>query len=232
MRLIITLLASSNTLQSGKIIIWQNKLYYGNSSNKPITVSIDLSSYATQSWVSSNYAAKSHSHSDYATKNNPTLTGTIHLNSTDIRLGANSSSSNVKVKFGDGEYIYMHEDTDDHLTFYSKKGIDFTSLSNSATFSFNGTAIGGGSGKAVTGSTSYTGSNKTVNIGFEPNFVIFCTNSSYCRIGIITPGGSHAMNGTTWKYDTMNSYTYSSGFYFRTEVVSGSSQTMYYVAFG
>ena len=39
-------------LQFGKIILFNNQLYYGNSFNTPTKVSVDLSSYATQSWVS------------------------------------------------------------------------------------------------------------------------------------------------------------------------------------
>lgn len=38
-------------LQYGKIILFNNQLYYGNSSNVPTKVSVDLSQYATQSWV-------------------------------------------------------------------------------------------------------------------------------------------------------------------------------------
>ncbi len=189
-----------------------------------------MSSYATQSWVSSNYAAKSHSHSDYATKNNPTLTGTIHLNSTDIRLGASSSSSNVKVKFGDGEYIYMHEDSDDHLTFYSKKGIDFTSLSNSATFSFNGTAIGGGSGKVVTGTFSYSNSSvKSVDVGFQPVLVLFRVGGSYARMGLLCSQGLDYAYASSWDGQSY-SCTYSTGFYFPSGLHFNS--TVYYAAFG
>lgn len=202
--------AYSNILQHGKVIIWNNNLYFGNSSNVPQPISVDLSSYATQSWVSSNYATKSHTHSDYATKNNPTLTGTIHLNSTDIRMGANNSSSNVKVKFGDGEYIYLHEDSDDHLTFYSKKGIDFTSQSNSGTFTVNGQTLGGG----VTSSTltsyygdlrvesgTYSGNGTTstsshkIYLSNYPLLVSVFTSSVVRAHGLIYPCGILTSNG-------------------------------------
>ena len=43
--------ALPDTLQYGKIILFNNQLYYGNSSNVPTKVSVDLSQYATQSWV-------------------------------------------------------------------------------------------------------------------------------------------------------------------------------------
>jgi len=159
------------------------------------------------------------------------LTGTIHLNSTDIRLGANSSSSNVKVKFGDGEYIYINEDVDDHLVFYSKKGIDFTSQSNSGTFTFNGNAIGGASVQVVTG-YGRAAQSGGINLGFKPKVVVLATanNNETNVIGGILSQGYSVLFGMDNRVSQGTSNVNSSGFtvYGR---ASDSNSYYYYVAF-
>ncbi len=193
-----------------------------------------MSSYATQNWVTSNYATKSHTHSDYATKNNPTLTGTIHLNSADIRMGTNNSSSNVKVKFGDGEYIYLHEDSDDHLTIYSKKGIDFTSLNNTGNFTFNGNAIGGGN-KIVVGTliSASSGTRINVNLGFQPILVLFFPMfavTRYFMYSVITSQYFLKVDFSTHDITSNDSIITSTGF--TTDSWAERNSKYGYVAFG
>ncbi len=150
-------------------------------------------------------------------------------------MGAASSSSNVKVKFGDGEYIYFHEDADDHLTIYSKKGIDFTSQSNTGTFTVNGTEIGvdsGNSVKMVCG-TFTSSSNKTVNVGFQPYMVIFASETSTGYFGRIGRNYAYgATFGSSTNYDS-NSKTTSTGFTIGSGMHSKwGSVTVSYAAFG
>jgi len=173
-------------LQHGKLIIWNNTLYFGNSSNIPTQVTQDLSTYATTTWVNNNFAATSHTHSTYAPKDSPTLTGNIHLNSASIRLGANSSNSLCKINIGDGDYIHFYEYEDDKLEI---KG----STINMATSNFliNGTALGSDK-QAVSGTITSTGSTMTVNVGFQPTLAfVVCRGGASGRLGwIIYESGS------------------------------------------
>ena len=90
-----------------------------------------------------------------------------------LRLG---SVSGGKLNFGDSDYVYLVEDSDDHLAIYSKKGVDLTtsstsygltvgSSSNAAPTTLKGTlAVSGNttlSGTLAVGATSAT---KTVTI--------------------------------------------------------------------
>ncbi len=223
----------SNILQHGKVIIWNNNLYFGNSSNTPQSISVDLSSYATTSYVSNNYAAKSHSHSDYAPKNNPTLTGTIHLNSSTIRLGANSSNSLCKICIGDGDYIHLYEYEDDKLEI---KG----STINMATSNFlvNGTALGGSNTQVVSGTVSGSASDITVNVGFQPSLVlVVCRGGAEGRFGwIIYESGStyctYLKNASSSLSTAYTSGRPSDGFYIPSgSFASSSSWTYHYTAF-
>lgn len=45
-----------------------------------------------------------------------TLTG-------DLRMKPTSADYGSKIRFGNSDYVYLHEDTDDHLTIYADKGI-------------------------------------------------------------------------------------------------------------
>lgn len=56
--------------------------------------------------------------SDFLTTSGGTITG-------NLRLKGNTSYGN-KLNFGDGEYVYLHEDTDDHLLICARKGISFS----------------------------------------------------------------------------------------------------------
>lgn len=46
--------------------------------------------------------------------------------STNLRLKSKSSNYGSKLNFGDGDYVYFHEDSDDHLKIYAKNGIEVT----------------------------------------------------------------------------------------------------------
>ena len=45
----------------------------------------------------------------------------------------NSNNYGTKLNFGDGDYVYLYEDTDDYLTIYAKNGVKLTSNSNNKT---------------------------------------------------------------------------------------------------
>lgn len=53
---------------------------------------------------------------DYLPITGGTLTG-------DLRMKPTNSNYGSKIRFGDGDYVYLYEDTDDHLTIYANKGI-------------------------------------------------------------------------------------------------------------
>lgn len=57
-----------------------------------------------------------------------TLTGNLRIKGT--------GNYGMKLNFGDGEYVYLYEDTDDHLKIYAKSGVDI-----GPTVSINGTAL-------------------------------------------------------------------------------------------
>lgn len=59
-----------------------------------------------------------------------------------VRVGGTGSSSNAKIRIGDSDYVYLHEDSDDNLTIKAKR-IEFTT-SSSPGITNNGVAIGGG----------------------------------------------------------------------------------------
>lgn len=73
---------------------------------KTLLLSGALSGYATETWVMNKYLPLS----------GGTLTG-------DLRLKPSSKNFGSTLRFGDGDYAYIKEDTDDHLYFYASKGI-------------------------------------------------------------------------------------------------------------
>ena len=68
-----------------------------------------LTGYATETWVQGNYLALS----------GGTLTG-------DLRLKTGGNNYGSTLRFGDGNYAYLAEDEDDHLSIYASKGITFS----------------------------------------------------------------------------------------------------------
>lgn len=222
--------AFSNILQYGKLIIYNNQLYFGNSSNQPTAITVDLSSYATTNYVSTNYATKNHTHSDYAPKANPTFTGNIHLNSSTIRFGANSSNSLCKINIGDGDYIHFYEYEDDKLEI---KG----STINMATSNFlvNGTALGSDTPSVSGTVTCTTSTTMTVNVGFQPTLVFVVTyGGSIGRFGyIVYEGGTYCQflkSGADGWAGTYESGRPSNGFYIPKNSF-GDGWTLFYVAF-
>lgn len=94
-----------------------------------------------------------------------------------LRIGGSSSSSNAKIRIGDGDYVYFHEDTDDNLTIKAKR-IEFTTTSSPG-LTNNGVALGGGGGVTLktvtwngTGGTSW----KTINIPTVSGKTLFMLN--------------------------------------------------------
>lgn len=72
-------------------------------------------------------AAISSDLSKYVLKSGDTVTGNLTINGTtttnNIVLNKAGSYGN-KINFGDGDYVYLKEDTDDHLTIFGSKGIN------------------------------------------------------------------------------------------------------------
>ena len=76
--------------------------------SKTLLLSGALSGYATQSWVGDNYL--------------PLAGGQLMG---DLRLKPSSSNYGSTLRFGDGDFAYIKENTDDHLNFYASKGMNF-----------------------------------------------------------------------------------------------------------
>ena len=85
-------------------------------------------------------------------KGDESITGSLQFNGTDFKFSDhNISAKNLRLKpsganygsklnFGDGDYVYLYEDTDDHLSIYARAGISF---SNKVSFSNDITTTGG-----------------------------------------------------------------------------------------
>lgn len=101
----------------------------------------------------------------------PLSGGTI---SGDLRLGSISGS---KLNFGDGNYVYLYEDVDDHLSIYSKKGIDINTSSSSF-----GLTIGSSSGSVPVTIYGTTSAGLTIYGGSSYSTSIY-RDSSYLQIG-------------------------------------------------
>lgn len=69
-----------------------------------------------------NFSAGGSSAFTTATISNLTVNGSMRLK--------NSTNYGMKLNFGDGDYVYLHEDTDDHLTIYGRSGITLNSSNN------------------------------------------------------------------------------------------------------
>ncbi len=68
--------------------------------------------------------------SDFLSVSGGTITGNLRL-----KGNANYGS---KLNFGDGDYVYMHEDTDDHLLIYARAGISFSNGITTRDITVNG----------------------------------------------------------------------------------------------
>ncbi|MCI8365233.1 MAG: BppU family phage baseplate upper protein [Eubacterium sp.] len=72
-------------------------------------------------------------------KGNESITGSLQFNGTDfkfsdhnicaknLRLKPSGANYGSKLNFGDGEYVYFHEDSDDHLLLHAKNGFKINS---------------------------------------------------------------------------------------------------------
>ena len=72
-------------------------------------------------------------------KGDESITGSLQFNGTDFKFSDhNISAKNLRLKpsganygsklnFGDGDYVYFHEDSDDHLKIYAKNGVKIDS---------------------------------------------------------------------------------------------------------
>lgn len=75
----------------------------------------------------------------------------------------NSTNYGMKLNFGDGDYVYLYEDTDDNLTIKAKR-IEFTTTQG---LTNNGSSLGGL--KSITNTYKGTGSGTvTLTTGFLP----------------------------------------------------------------
>lgn len=119
----------------------------------------------------------------YLTISGGTLTG-------DLRL-KNSGSYGLTLYFGDASYVYLNEDTDDHLKMYASKG--FTMLTSSTSY---GVVIGSSSTATpatlygtldVSGNTTLTG---TLTVGTSS------VNKSTTLNGTLSVSGNTTMEGT------------------------------------
>ncbi len=67
--------------------------------------------------------------SDFLSVSGGTITGNLRLKG--------SANYGSKLNFGDGDYVYLHEDTDDHLLIYARNGISFNSGTNETRIATN-----------------------------------------------------------------------------------------------
>lgn len=88
-----------------------------SSDKKSLTFTKD-ETFATQSWVNQqDFATKTWVGENYFSINGGQLQGDLWLRSGDEYYGRT-------IYFGDKSYVYIKEDTDDHLLIYGSKGID------------------------------------------------------------------------------------------------------------
>ena len=113
-----------------------------------------------------------------------TLTGNLRIK--------DSSNYGMKLNFGDGEYVYFYEDTDDHLTMYADKGFDIN------TGSSNKIKI---NGYSLFQTLSYSGSTLTIQIG---DVTKTCTISGGSTSGNYLPITGGTLTGNLRIKDSSN----------------------------
>jgi len=165
------------------------------------------------------------------------ISGKLDVQNNAMHIG--SGSNGAKLNFGDGDYVYLYESTDDHLYIKADKGLHLQCGSNSSyditvqhgsdpAISLLG---GGGSSKMATGSFYYSGSTQSVNVGFQPVLVIFTGAGQSLLIGILNNDEIRACKNGSWQTASVDTYTSSTGFKITSGAVSGT-QTIKYAAFG
>ncbi len=112
------------------------------------------------------------------------ITGKLDVQNNAMHIG--SSSSGAKLNFGDGDYVYLYESTDDHLYIKADKGLHLQCGSSS---SYDITVQHGtdaaisllsGGAQWVYGTMTIPGqygSDYSVNLGFQPKFVILSNDN-------------------------------------------------------
>ena len=106
-----------------------------------------------------------------------TLTG-------DLRLKPANANYGLRIRFGDGDYVYILEDTDDHLVIYADRGIDLNT-SSGEDVKVNGVAltpadyVTKSTTQTITGEKTFT--TKPVHIGSSSGIDV--EGSSYIDLG-------------------------------------------------
>jgi len=170
--------------------------------SKTLLLSGALSGYATQNWVQNQGYLTSHQSLDgYATEtwvgdnylslSGGTLTG-------DLRLKPSNKNFGSTLRFGDGDYAYIKENTDDHLYFYSGKGMDFV-VGNGYDINLNGVSVSDivtlSTAQTITGAKTFSTSPLTI----ASDSGISVNAASYIDIGnarIIYDSGTNALHIT------------------------------------
>ena len=86
---------------------WDAAYSWGNHANAGYLTSSDIQDMATQTWVSENYLP---------------LTGGMLTGS--LRMGEEEAGSSPYIYWGDGSYVYIGEDVDDHLAIKGAGGVN------------------------------------------------------------------------------------------------------------
>ena len=110
-------------------------------------------------------------------KTGGTLTG-------DLRLKPTNANYGLRIRFGDGDYVYLLEDTDDHLVIYADRGLDL-STGSGYDVTVNGIAltptdyVTKSGEQTITGEKTFT--TKPVHIGSTSGIDV--NGSSYIDLG-------------------------------------------------
>lgn len=107
---------------------------------------INATQFITPAIIAS-YIGQQQSLNNYLPLAGGTITG-------DLRLKGEGDFGN-KINFGNGEYVYLHEDSDDHLLIYARTGVDIS--------------VGGGNSVQINGAEVVTDNNleeKAIELGF------------------------------------------------------------------
>jgi hypothetical protein len=136
---VVSLPAYPTTLPASDVYAWAKAV------SKP--------TYAFSELVSHPTALAGYGITDAVNKTGDTMTGAL-------KIMNGSSNYGGYLYFGDGSYVYLNEDTDDHLTIYASKGVNI-STGSGYSFTVNGqplsTSVAWGD---VTGKPSWIGSSK------------------------------------------------------------------------
>ena len=123
----------------------------------------------------STYAITASNISSYALPiSGGTITGNLKIK------GANAYGT--KLNFGDGDYVYLYEDTDDHLVIYAKSGIDINTSGTSVKINNNALITTGNISSYAISSSGGT-VNGAITFGGNDSYGIYTSSSNFCCIG-------------------------------------------------